>query len=181
MISPPCRRTRSGVIVAGRYFLAAYNAPMDAGTYIIGVSKDASINTTSQPNTPAMSYSVVAEAIGDDLDIPIKPISFDNVALPEQIVDLPEREMMFYKVTVPAGRTSWRIHLAESLTTDAPPKVRDGGIAIRRDRIPAFDSGKDPNARGGANVKIIAAREITGRCCPRPPTRCWIPGTTTSP
>ncbi len=146
----------TGVVVAGRYFLAAYDAPMDAGTYIIGVSKDASINTISQPNTPTMSYSVVAEAVGDELDIPISPIEFDNTVSPEQIVDLPEREMMFYRVTVPAGRTSWRLHLAESLTTDAPPKVRDGGMTIRRDRIPAFDSGKDPTARGGANVKLLA-------------------------
>ena len=40
------QKDSTGVIVAGRYFLAAYNAPMDAGSYIIGVSKDASINTS---------------------------------------------------------------------------------------------------------------------------------------
>jgi hypothetical protein len=147
----------AGVLAAGRYFLAAYNAPMDAGTYIIGVTKDPSVNTVSQPNTPAMSYIVVAEAIGEGLDLPITPIDFDNSAAPEQIVDLPERELMFYKVTVPAGRTSWRIHLQEGYTTDATPKVRDGGLAIRRDRIPAFDNAKDPSARGGAGVRIIAA------------------------
>ncbi|MES2440108.1 MAG: hypothetical protein V4584_13650 [Verrucomicrobiota bacterium] len=150
------QKDSTGAIAAGRYFLAAYNAPMDAGTYIIGVSKDSSINTVAVPNTPAMGYSVVAEAIGEDLDLPIKTIAFDNGPAPEQIADLPEREMMFYKVSVPAGRTSWRIHLAESHTTDAPPKARDGGITVRRDRIPAFDSAKDPNARGGATVKMIA-------------------------
>lgn len=146
----------SGVLAAGRYFLAAYNAPMDAGSYIIGVSTDLSINTIGVPATPAMNYSVVAEAIGDGLNIPIKPIAFNNTAAPEQIVDLAEREMMFYKVSVPAGRTSWRIHLQESYTADVLPKVRDGGLAIRRDRIPAFDSAKDPNSRGGATMKVVA-------------------------
>lgn len=150
------QKDSTGVIAAGRYFLAAYNAPMDAGTYIIGVSKDSSVNTVSLPNTPAMSYTVVAEAIGDELDIPIKPIDFDNTASPEPIVGLSEREMMFYKVSVPAGKTSWRIHLEESYTNDAPPKARDGCITVRRDRIPTFDSAKDPNARGGATVKMVA-------------------------
>ena len=114
------------------------------------------------------------------LDIPINPIEFDNTASPEQIVDLPEREILFYKVTVPAGRTSWQIHLAESLTNDAPPKIRDGGMAIRRDRIPAFDSGKDPNARGGANVKLIPMGDHWA-LLPTTTAGCWMPGTTTSP
>jgi hypothetical protein len=147
----------AGVLAAGRYFLAAFNAPMDAGTYVIGVTKDASVNTVAQPNTPAMNYTVVAEAIGDGLDLPITPLDFDNRTAPAQIVDLPERELAFYRVTVPAGRTSWRIHLQESVTADAAPKVRDGGLAIRRDRIPAFDFGKDPHTRGGAGMKVIAA------------------------
>ena len=153
------QKDSAGVNAAGRYFLAAYNAPMDAGTYIIGVSKDSSVNTNSQPNTPTMSYTLVAEAIGDDMDIPIQSLGFDNSAPPEQIVDLPEREMRFYKVTVPSGRTSWRIHLGGSLTSDSPPKTRDGGLTVRRGRLPAFDCGKDPNARGGANIKMIAMEE----------------------
>ena len=149
-------RDSTGATVAGRYFLSAYDAPMNTGTYIIGVAKDTSVNTVSQPNSPPMSYSVVAEAIGNSLDIPINPLEFNNSISPEQIVDLPEREMKFYRVIVPAGRTSWQVHLAEGLTTDAPPKVRDGGMTIRRNRIPAFDSGSNPNARGGTNVKMIA-------------------------
>ena len=150
------QKDSSGVVAAGRYFLAAYNAPMDAGTYIIGVTKDASINTVSAPNTPAMNYRVVVEAVGDGLEIPITTLGFDNSAAPEEIVDLAEREMMFYKIVVPAGRTSWRIHLKTSLTNDSVPKVRDGGLAIRRDRIPAFDSGGDPNVRGGATARLVA-------------------------
>ena len=146
----------NGILAAGRYFLSAYNSPMDAGTYIIGVSKDASVNTVSQPNTPPMSYSVVAEAIGEGLDMPVTDLAFDNSAAPEQIADLPEREMKFYKVSVPAGRGSWRVHLRESFTSDDPPKARDGGISIRRGRIPAFDSLRDPNNRGGATVKMVA-------------------------
>ncbi len=152
-------RDSAGVAASGRYFLAAYDAPMGPGSYIIGVSKDSSVNTVTQPNTPAMSYTVVAEGIGEDMDIPIKPIGFDNSATPEQIADLPEREMMFYKVTVPAGRGSWRVRLAESYNFDTPPKARDGGLAIRHGRLPAFDAGKDPGARGGANIKLLSMGE----------------------
>jgi hypothetical protein len=153
------QKDSAGVTASGRYFLAAYDAPMGPGTYIIGVSKDASVNTVSVPNTPPMSYMVVAEGIGEEMDIPIKPIDFDNSAIPEQIVDLPERELMFYKVTVPSGRSSWRIHLAESQNAATPPKVRDGGLTVRRAGIPAFDAGRDPGARGGANVRIIGMGE----------------------
>jgi hypothetical protein len=149
------QKDSAGVVASGRYFLAAFNAPMTPGTYIIGVSKDSSVNTVTQPDTPAMSYTVVAEGIGDELDMPIEAIDFDNSANPIQIADLPEREIMFYKVTVPSERGSWRIHLAESYNSDIPPKARDGGFAIRRGRLPAFDAGKDPGARGGANVRMI--------------------------
>ena len=153
------QKDSASVAASGRYFLSAYDAPMGPGSYIIGVSKDSSINTVTQPNTPAMTYTVVAEGIGEGMDIPIKPIAFDNSATPEQIVDLPEREMMFYKVTVPSGRSSWRVRLEESYTSGSPPKVRDGGLAIRRGRLPAFDAGRDPGARGGANIKLLSMGE----------------------
>jgi len=148
----------TGVPAGGRYFLSAYNAPMDAGNYIIGVSKDASINTVSSPNTPAMGYTVVAEAIGNGIgmDIPIDPLAYDNTAAPLQILNLPERETKFYQITVPAGQTSWRVHLEETTNSDTPPKVRDGGLTIRRGRIPSFDSARDPNSRGGAGMKILS-------------------------
>jgi hypothetical protein len=145
-----------GVIVGGRYFMAAYNAPMDPGSYIIGVSKDASINTVSQPNTPGMSYTVVAEGIGAGMDIPIVPLAFDNTANPEQIDNLPARENKIYQITVPAGQTSWCLYLQESANADTPPKVRDGALAIRRGKIPTFETARDPNVRGGASMRILS-------------------------
>ena len=148
-------RDSFGALAAGRYFLAAYNSPMSAGTYIIGVTKDSSVNTVTPPNPPMMNYSVVVEGIGDGLQIPITPLAFDNTAAPVQIDDLPERELMFYKVTVPAGKTSWRLHLQNSLSADATPKVRDGGLAVRLGKIPAFDTGGDPALMGGATARLI--------------------------
>ena len=150
------QRDSRGVVAAGRYFLAAYNAPMTAGSYIIGVTKDASVNTVTTPNTPPMNYTVVVEGIGDGLSLPITPVAFDNTAAPEVIDELPERELRFYKVTVPAGKTSWRLHLQGSLTGDATPKVRDGGLAVRMGKIPAFDTSGDPTTMGGATMRLIA-------------------------
>jgi large repetitive protein len=152
-------RDSLGTVAAGRYFLSAYNSPMNAGTYIIGVTKDASVNTFTSPNTPPMNYSVVVEGIGDGLELPITPIAFDNTLAPALIDDLPERELGFYKVTVPAGKTSWRLQLQTSLTGDATPKVRDGGLAVRMGKIPAFDTGLDPAAMGGTTARLVAQGE----------------------
>ena len=152
------QRDSSG-LAAGRYFLASYNSPMSAGTYIIGVTKDASVNTVNPPNPPMMNYSVVVEGIGDGLQIPITPLAFDNTAAPVQIDELPERELMFYKVTVPVGRTSWRLHLQNSVSADATPKVREGGLAVRFGKIPAFDTSGDPAMMGGATARLIARDE----------------------
>ena len=144
-----------GIAVGGRYFMAAYNAPMDAGNYIIGITKDSSINTVSLPNTPAMSYSIVAEGIGAGMDIPIVLLNFDNTPNPEQIDNFQARENKFYQITVPIGQTSWRLHLQESINSDTPPKVRDGTLAIRRGKIPTYEVARDPNVKGGAGVRIL--------------------------
>ena len=144
-----------GKLAAGRFFLAAYNSPMSAGTYIVGITKDASINTVNTPNTPGMNYTLEVEGIGDGLAIPITPLAFDNTAAPEFIDELPEREVKFYKITVPAGKTSWRLNLQGALTGDAIPKIRDGGLAVRLGKIPAFDTAGDPASVGGATARLI--------------------------
>lgn len=149
------RNDSLGVVAAGRYFLAAYNAPMSPGTYIIGVTKDSSVDTVNQPNTLAMSYSVVVEGIGEGMQIPITPVAFDNTLAPAEIDELPEREIKFFKVTVPAGKTSWQLLLNGSMSTDATPKFRDGGMAVRLGKIPAFDTGADPSGAGGATARLI--------------------------
>jgi large repetitive protein len=144
-----------GKVASGRFFLSAYNSPMSAGTYIIGVTKDSSVDTVNTPNTPGMSYNLVVEGIGDGLAIPITPLAFDNIASPILIDELPEREVKFYKVAVPAGKTSWRLNLKGTLTGDVIPKVRDGGLAVRFGKIPAFDTSGDPVALGGAVARLI--------------------------
>ena len=148
-----------GKLAAGRFFLAGYNSPMSAGTYIIGVTKDSSIDTVNTPNTPGMSYTVVVEGIGEGLAIPITPLAFDNTASPEFIDELPERELRFYKIPVPAGKTSWRLNLQGTLSADAIPKSRDGGLAVRLGKIPTYDTGSDPASMGGAVARLIPLQD----------------------
>jgi len=145
----------TGGVVSGRSFLCAYNTPMGPGVYTIGVSKDASINTTSSPNTPNMNYTLRVDCIGAGMNYEVTTIAANNTASPEVITELPERELRFFKVTIPEGMASWRMKLSGSLTGDTPPLVRDGMMTIRKDRIPAHDVGTGPAEAGGTTVKIL--------------------------
>lgn len=145
----------TGGVHTGRGFIAAYGAPMEPGTYTIGVTKDTSVNTVTNPATPAMSYTIRVDAIGENLDYDITEIPHDNTTSPEFIPALAERDHRFFKVTVPPGLSSWRMKLQQSTTADTPPAVCDGMITIRRNHIPAFDTGTTPSTKGGSTAKLI--------------------------
>jgi large repetitive protein len=149
------QRDSNNGIASGRHFLSAYNAPMGPGTYIIGVAKDASVNTVTQPNSPAMSYTVVVEGIGDGLDIPVTTIPYDGAGVPTVLDAMAEREIRFFRVAVPAGRSSWRLHLRTSEVDGLPAELPDASLAIRAGRIPASDAALDPTAKGGALVRFL--------------------------
>lgn len=145
----------TGGVHTGRGFIAAYGAPMGPGIYTIGVTKDASINTMTNPATPDMSYTIRVDAIGEDLDYDITEIPHDNTASPALIPALAERDHRFFKVAIPPGLSSWRMKLQESITTDIPPAVCDGMITMRRNHIPAFDTGTTPSTKGGSTARLI--------------------------
>jgi hypothetical protein len=137
----------------GRGFLCAYNAPMGPGTYTIGVSKDASINTVTTPGTPDMAYTVQVDCIGENLDYDLETLDpeSDTAFMPA----VAERDHRFFKITLPPGMTSWRIKLAGANNTAAPPVYCDGMLAIRKNHIPAFDIAANPFLRGGTTVRLL--------------------------
>ncbi len=143
-------KNSAGSVVAGRSFLCAYGAPMGPGSYIIGVAKDSSVNTVSNPAAASMSYTIRVDAIGEDLDYDLTAIQPDSTAAPEQIPALAERDLRFYKVTLPAGMDSWRFQLDGGM-----PAGADGMVALRKDRVPSFDTGGNPYTKGGQSVKIL--------------------------
>jgi len=145
----------SGLTVTSRSFLSAYNAPMSAGVYTIGVAKDSTVNTVTVPNSPDMAYTLVVEGIGEGLGLDLVTLTTDNTAAPQAITALPERHHRFFKVTVPEGMASWRMKLSGSLAAGPPVVYSDGMLAIRRGRLPAFDTASNPTARGGVPVKIL--------------------------
>lgn len=145
----------SGLTVTSRSFLCAYDAPMSPGVYTIGVAKDASVNTVTVPNSPDMAYTLVVEGIGEGLDLDLVTLTTDNTAAPELIPALPERHHRFFKVTVPEGMASWRMKLSGTYLPGPPIVYCDGMMAIRKGRLPAFDTGANPSAKGGVPVKIL--------------------------
>ncbi|MFM2198675.1 MAG: hypothetical protein RLZZ505_2107 [Verrucomicrobiota bacterium] len=145
----------TGSVHTGRRFIAAYGAPMGPGTYTIGVTKDSTVNTVTNPNTPDMDYTIRVDAIGKNLDYDVKEIPQNNSDSPESIIALSERDHRFFKVTIPAGLRSWRIKLQETITSNSPSQLGDGMLTIRHNHIPAFDTGSSPGVKGGVIAKIV--------------------------
>ena len=167
----------TGKSASGRRFVSAYGAPMGAGTYIVGVTKDPGINTVLAPNTPSMSYSIQVQCVGEGLDYGITTLPLDNTASPVAITGLAERESVFYKVSIPGGTRSWRVKLKESIIGGVPPKICDGMFTVRKALIPAFDSDRDPGILGEPGSGWWG-RGITGFSCLRRKQACWTEETT---
>jgi large repetitive protein len=139
-------------LTSGRGFISARSAPMAPGDYIVGVSKDA-----LAPPAASMSYTLRLRCIGGGAGdpYPITPLAFDNRAAPQAISGLAEREHRFFSVTVPPGKTSWRLRLDAAAIPGVPASVGDGMLTVRRGRIPSFDSEFNPEVKGGARVRFV--------------------------
>ncbi len=154
----------TGRDLKGRSYVSAYGAPMGPGTYTIGVTKNTEINTVSSPNTPPMSYQLTVRCIGEGpgFELPIETISHQNGTTPYLITALPADETKFYKVVVPPGLPSWRVHLEETITAGGTPgqdTVQDGSFSIRKDQIPSYTAAGNPEGIPGATVTIYGGAE----------------------
>ena len=115
--------TYSSVVDKNKYLVMGMGSPLEPGTYYVGVS-----------GTDVMSYSLESRGISignDSLGTP----------WPIQVADLgafnggsaggtglAPREAAYYRVTVPAGTTSWSVKLT--------PALGESLLLVRQGRLP---------------------------------------------
>jgi len=97
--------------------------PLEPGTYYVGVTN---ANGTSAP----MSYTLLSRGIGAGQSLPVTTVDFAGGTAAQ--TDLAPREVAYYKVTVPAGQTSWQVKL--SATTG------DVALAVNQGYVPSVGS-----------------------------------------
>jgi hypothetical protein len=83
-------------------------------------------NGTSAP----MSYTLLSRGIGAGQSLPVTTVDFAGGTAAQ--TDLAPREVAYYKVTVPAGQTSWQVKL--SATTG------DVALAVNQGYVPSVGS-----------------------------------------
>ncbi len=121
-----------GADESGRALVAGLGAPLQAGSYVIGVS-----DTWSGTSGEAMSYELVSRGIGvgeDGTGVPfslqVEPLAFDGG---EVTASRAPREAAFYRVDVPEGATSWGLELSAS--------EGQAMMAARRGALPNAEAG----------------------------------------
>lgn len=109
-----------GVADKNSYLIMGMGSPLVPGTYFIGVS--------SLSGTDAMTYTLESRSIGIGGSYPIQvtDLPFNGgVAVGSSLAP---REVGWYKVTVPAGASSWSLNLAPEGTGEALLALRQGRL-----------------------------------------------------
>ena len=105
------------------YLIMGMGSPLEAGTYYIGVSR-----ATGSVDATPMTYELVSRGIGIGGGYPIQVQDLSYAAGTTTGSDLAPRETGWYRVSVPAGATSWSLNLA--------PTLGEALLAVRHGRLP---------------------------------------------
>ncbi|MCA9513614.1 MAG: hypothetical protein KC635_01610, partial [Myxococcales bacterium] len=128
----PPRQPSNNVYEGGRRFTVGMNAPLEPGTYVVGVIDQSS-------NAEPASYELVSRTVGVGTDADGEPwtwqvadLAFDGGAV--SLVGLEPREVRYFRVQVPPGARSWEV--------DLDPALGEAMLAVNVDAIPSsFASG----------------------------------------
>ena len=102
----------------GRVLHMGMGQPLEPGTYYVGVR-------TASGTSAAMSYTLESRGIGTGYAIPVTTLAYAGGSDTQS--NLAPRELAYYKVTVPAGQTSWQVKLTAT-TGDVALFVRKNGL-----------------------------------------------------
>ena len=102
----------------GRVLHMGMGLPLEPGTYYVGV-------TNASGTSAAMSYTLESRGIGTGYAIPVTTLAYAGGSDTQS--NLAPRELAYYKVTVPAGQTSWQVKLTAT-TGDVALFVRKNGL-----------------------------------------------------
>ncbi len=134
---------------AGDRLVAAFNRPLVAGTYFVGIYNQGTDPITGNANTPA-AYSIESRGIGAGQAITINELAF-TLGVSFSATDLQPREASYFKVTVPANTPRWDFSLT--------PSVGEVMLAVRRGGVPDFytiNSGniQDPSSTTSRQMEL---------------------------
>lgn len=112
----------------GRILTMGMGAPLEPGTYYVGVTGNGS---------DPLSYTLNSRGIGMGNDSGGTPWAIEVADLPftgsAVMSDVPAREIAYYRVQVPPGATSWSL--------SALPSSGEAMLAVRKDHLPNANAG----------------------------------------
>lgn len=136
----------NSVDITGRYFTAGMNAPLQPGTYYIGVRNPT--DETDPVNKPRLEYTIRSRGIGVGNDsngiawaIPVTPLAFAGGTGSDLLDPL---DMAVYQVDVPAGMHSWEMKMT--------PAVGEAMIAIGYGHLPNIAATEIANSNSVAGT-----------------------------
>jgi len=123
-----------GSDTTGRVLHMGMGNPLEPGTYYIGVSNNGASDT--------MSYTLESRGIGGSYSISVTPLEDAGGSVSQS--DLAPRELAYYKVTIPAGQTSWQVKLSAT--------SGDVALAVQKDMLPNL--GATDKMGNGATILV---------------------------
>ncbi len=138
---------------SGRYIQMGIGSPLVPGTYYVGI-----IDSTSSSTGLPMSYALVSRGIGqgDDADGQPWEVQVVDIEVDDEVVvtDLPAREVAYYRVTTPAGLSSFEAELV--------PTAGEAMLAINEAALPNSSASGAATSINSGN-RQGARRQKTGR------------------
>jgi len=129
--------------VQHRRLVSATGKPLTPGTYFIGVENFEEDDETDGTTSYTFESRGIGAA-GSGATFEVTDLDFNGGTM--TVPDLPALEASYFRVTVPAGASSWRIRAAAA--------VNDCLMVVRKDFIPDFTAkdNLDADRRGGVNM-----------------------------
>ncbi len=118
-----------GQFETGRLLTMPMGRPLEPGTYFVGV-----INGAGSPGP--MSYTIQSRGIGSGYTIPVTALSFSGGGA--NVSGLAERQVAYYKVTIPAGTSNYKVRL--------DPTAGEAMLLVNRGVLPGSQSGQGNNS-----------------------------------
>lgn len=134
------RNDFDGNSILNQRLLNAFGRPLEAGTYYVGVFNSSESET--------YNYSIDSALIGESgsgRSNEVTDLNYSQGA--EDITDLPVRDIVYYKVDVPAGEKLWQLKLSDSIGRSV--------YAVRKDFLPDFDASQNGNAQSSGGISLV--------------------------
>jgi large repetitive protein len=110
----------------GRILAMGMGQPLEPGTYYVGVFTGSGTN--------AMNYTLLSRGIGNGMTLPVIDLPFNGASVTNN--NLPAREAVYYRVSIPSNTPSWKLKLT--------PTSGEVMLVVMTNRVPNVDTGHVP-------------------------------------